>query len=658
MAFDTVLVANRGEIAVRVMRTLREMGLRGVAVYSRADAGAPHVAAADMAICIGDGPAQESYLCPGQILAAARESGAGAIHPGYGFLSENAGFAEAVEEAGLVFIGPPAQAIRSMGNKAAARRLMAAAGIPCVPGYDGADQSDAAFAAEAGRIGYPVMVKAAAGGGGRGMRLVRAVEELPEALAQARSEAAEAFGSDELVLERAVENARHVEFQVFADAFGNVVHLGERDCSVQRRHQKVIEEAPCPVMTPDLRDRMGQVAVEAARAVGYRGAGTVEFLLDESGGFHFLEMNTRLQVEHPVTEMVTGLDLVAMQIRVARGEALGIAQEDLRLAGHAIEARLYAEDAANGFLPATGRIELWRPAKGDGIRIDSGIASGFEVTSFYDPLLAKIVAHGATREEARARLLRAVRDSVVLGCVTNAPFLAEALARPEFAAGQATTGFLDRAFPRGFSPAGPDVRDFALAAALLMRAGQRAAMARAGFIARDQLGWSSAPLLPRDLALEAGGATVHLRIGARPGGWHVQAGGEEFGIAMDEGGEDGPLTVRIDGCAFEAVARVSGGRVHLALGGRRTTFRRLRAGAADGAEGAGGLIRAPMPGLVREIAVRPGQAVEKGDTLAILEAMKMQHRIVAVVSGTVTRLCVEAGQQVAAGTVLAELEEN
>ncbi len=362
--FSSILIANRGEIACRVIRSARTLGLRTIAVYSEADRGAPHVALADEAVLIGAGPVGESYLRPEKIIEAARLSGAEAIHPGYGFLSENAGFAQAVAAAGLVFIGPPVEAIRVMGDKAGAKRAMIAAGVPCVPGYEGLDQSDATFIAEADRIGFPVMVKASAGGGGRGMRLVEEPAELADALTRARAEALSAFGSGDLILEKAVRRPRHVEIQVFADAHGHVIHLGERDCSVQRRHQKVVEEAPSPVVSPELRARMGKAAVEAARAVDYRGAGTVEFLLDECGEFYFLEMNTRLQVEHPVTEMVTGLDLVAMQIAVAQGEPLPLTQDDLRLDGHAIEVRLYAEDPAAGFLPVTGDIALWEPASG------------------------------------------------------------------------------------------------------------------------------------------------------------------------------------------------------------------------------------------------------------------------------------------------------
>ena len=415
MSFGKVLVANRGEIAWRVMRTAKAMGYRTVAVYSDADKDAPHVAFADEAVRIGPSPVGESYLSIDRILEAAHKSGADAVHPGYGFLSENEAFAAACEKAGLVFIGPPPAAIAAMGNKAAAKRRMIDAGVPCVPGYQGADQSDANLEKEARKIGLPVMVKAAAGGGGRGMRLVEREADLLEAIRTARTEAESAFGSGELILEKAVVDARHVEIQVFADAHGNVIHLGERDCSVQRRHQKVIEEAPSPAVNADLRRRMGAAAVAAARAIGYRGAGTVEFLLGADGAFYFLEMNTRLQVEHPVTEAITGQDLVAWQLKVAMGEKLPLTQEQVTFSGHAIEVRLYAEDAYAGFLPQTGRIDVWRPATGPGVRIDHGMKDGLAISPFYDPMIAKVIAHGATREEARTRLVRALRETVVLG---------------------------------------------------------------------------------------------------------------------------------------------------------------------------------------------------------------------------------------------------
>ena len=501
--FAKILIANRGEIACRIIRTAKALGYRTVAVFSDADAGALHVRQADEAVRIGAPPARDSYLNVAALLAAAKVAGADAVHPGYGFLSENAAFAEACAGAGLIFVGPPPAAIHAMGNKARAKKLMAAAGIPCVPGYEGADQSDATMLAEGRRVGFPLMVKAAAGGGGRGMRLVTSPDELANALTRARSEAASAFGSGELILERAITEGRHIEFQIFADRHGNVVHLGERDCSVQRRHQKVIEETPSPAVSADLRTTMGEAAVAAARAIDYVGAGTVEFLLDRSGKFYFLEMNTRLQVEHPVTEAVTGLDLVAWQLRVAAGENLPLEQHHIQRNGHAIEARLYAEDPHSNFLPQSGTLIAWRPASGEGVRIDHGLASGAGVSPFYDPMLAKVIAHGASREEARRRLIVALENTVALGLVTNRSFLIAVLRHPAFAAGEATTDFIDRYFAAGSDAmrgAEPDNRTLALAALLLFEARSRAT-ASVSAVARN---WSS-----------TGAATWPLRVDAR-----------------------------------------------------------------------------------------------------------------------------------------------
>jgi len=467
VSFSKILVANRGEIAWRVMRTAKAMGYRTVAVYSDADKDAPHVAFADEAVRIGPPPVGESYLSIERILEAAKASGADALHPGYGFLSENEAFAAACGKAGLTFIGPPPAAIAAMGNKAAAKRRMIEAGVPCVPGYQGADQNDDHLATAARKIGLPVMVKAAAGGGGRGMRLVERDGDLLEAIRTARAEAESAFGSGELILEKAVVDARHVEIQVFADNHGNVIHLGERDCSVQRRHQKVIEEAPSPAVDAGLRSRMGAAAVAAAEAIGYRGAGTVEFLLGGDGAFYFLEMNTRLQVEHPVTEAITGLDLVDWQLRVARGERLPLTQEQVTLAGHAIEVRLYAEDPAANFTPQTGQIDVWSPAEETGLRIDHGILTGAQITPFYDPLLAKVIAYGEDREESRRRLIRGLVNSSALGIATNKEFLIQILEEQEFIDGEATTAFIARHFGADRAAEQADPAVVALAAVLL-----------------------------------------------------------------------------------------------------------------------------------------------------------------------------------------------
>ena len=433
-AFRKILIANRGEIALRVMRTARRLGYGVVAVYSDADRESLHVREADEAVRIGEAQPAQSYLNIGAIIAAAKSSGADAVHPGYGFLAENEDFAQACRDAGLVFIGPSPEAIKAMGNKASAKKIMHAAGVPCVPGYQGADQSETAMLAEAQRIGFPVMIKAVAGGGGRGMRLVADATAFPNALRGARSEAQSAFGDATVILERAIIDPRHIEIQVFGDAFGNAIHLGERDCSVQRRHQKLIEEAPSPRVTAGIADAHGCVAVNAIKSIGYHGAGTLEFLLDQNGEFFFMEMNTRLQVEHPVTEAITGLDLVELQLRVASGEPLGLRQEDIRFSGHAIEVRLCSEDAAHDFMPQSGRMTLWQMP--DGLRVDHSLRSGSEISPFYDSMIAKLISHGATRDEARRRLIHVIEQTAAFGVTTNQAFLAACLRHAEFAAGR------------------------------------------------------------------------------------------------------------------------------------------------------------------------------------------------------------------------------
>ncbi|WP_170559951.1 acetyl-CoA carboxylase biotin carboxylase subunit [Ruegeria atlantica] len=657
MTFDTLLIANRGEIAVRILRTARSLGLRTVAVYTTADAQSPHVDLADEAIWIGEGPVGDSYLKAEKIIEAAQETGAGAIHPGYGFLSENAEFAAAVGAAGLTFIGPEPEAIRLMGDKAVAKRLMTDAGVPCVPGYEGDEQSDTALTAKACKIGFPIMVKAAAGGGGRGMRLVQSAEALPETISIARSEAESAFGSGGLILEKAISDARHIEFQIFADGHGNVIHLGERECSVQRRHQKVIEEAPSPAMTPELRAQMGAVAIEAARAVGYCGAGTVEFLLEPSGTFYFLEMNTRLQVEHPVTEMVAGLDLVALQISVAQGDALSVSQEDITLDGHAIEVRLYAEDPANGFLPAIGPIDFWQAASGHGVRVDAGIQQGQDVSPFYDPMLAKIIAHGPTRETARTRLVMAVKETILLGTVTNAPFLDDILQHKFFISGEATTTFLDRTYPEGLPAYEVNARDIALATALLLDADQARARATAGYVSADQLGWASAALPPFATTFAYRDTEIQTRALARPGGWTIWVYGDSYDVSCTKC-DNGKVRARINAQTVDAATHITHDTAQIAIGPERLIFRRLRPGALGAEPVAGGRVTAPMPGALVEVSAKPGQNVSKGDRLAVLEAMKMQHQITAGVDGVVTSVHVEVGQQLNAGDVLIEIDET
>jgi geranyl-CoA carboxylase alpha subunit len=622
MKFGKILVANRGEIAWRVMRTAKAMGYRTVAVYSDADRHAPHVAYADEAQHIGPSPVDESYLSIDRILEAAHRSGADAVHPGYGFLSENEAFAAACEKAGLVFIGPPPAAIAAMGNKAAAKRRMIDAGVPCVPGYQGADQSDAGLDKEARKIGLPVMVKAAAGGGGRGMRLVEHEADLLEAIRTARTEAESAFGSGELILEKAVVDARHVEIQVFADSHGNVIHLGERDCSVQRRHQKVIEEAPSPAVDADLRRRMGAAAVAAARAIAYRGAGTVEFLLGADGAFYFLEMNTRLQVEHPVTEMITGQDLVAWQLKVAAGEPLPLTQDQVAFSGHAIEVRLYAEDAYAGFLPQTGRIAQWRPPGGAGIRVDHGMKDGLVISPYYDSMIAKVIAHGATREQARARLVQALHQTVVLGSTTNRHFLIRLLDHPEFVDGKATTAFIGKHFS-GNALAPPAISDahWKQAAALLWRqSAERYPTALRG--------WRNSNPEPTPIRLAVGAVERALLV-----------------TADDAAGLDDSAPFHIEG--DDVIVD------HEALTVRFTD--KTYAPPAAAVAGSDGKLRAPMDGKIVAIKVAAGDSVSRGQTLIVLEAMKIQHQLKAARDATIESIAVHEGQQVSNRTVLATL---
>jgi geranyl-CoA carboxylase alpha subunit len=642
-SFSSVLVANRGEIARRVIRSARRLGYRTVAVYSEADAASLHVEEADRAVPIGPARAAESYLDIQRLIAAAHLTGADAVHPGYGFLAENAEFAEACAEAGLVFIGPPSEAIRLMGNKRLAKRRMLEAGVPCVPGYGDAEQGDAALLAAGKRLGLPIMVKAAAGGGGRGMRLVRSEAELPTAIAAARAEAEAAFGSGELILERALFGARHVEVQIFADSHGNVIHLGERDCSAQRRHQKVFEETPSPAVTPALREALGKAATDAARAIAYVGAGTVEFLLSEGGDIHFIEMNTRLQVEHPVTEMVTGLDLVALQLEIAAGKTLPIAQEDVRLTGHAIEARLCAEDPVT-WHGTTGRVARWKAPEGEGIRVDGLLAEGIEIGSHYDSLLAKVIAHGADREEARRRLERALERCLLLGVTSNKPFLLEVLRHPAFAEG-VTTDFIERHLARGEARLDPVLA--ALAATLLGAPAAGAAWSNSG--APE---WS-AQLLWRDESLRVS----------------VRVEGADWRITTKDWIETiRPLAWHEGSLAFLHRGRRETVRFHRAdsqlwldWDGRAEVLGIRRAVTAqDGraAESAPGMVTAPVSGTVTDISVAVGDLVEAGQALLVVEAMKVRNHVTSGIPGRVRAVHTERGHQVRREQILVELEPN
>jgi geranyl-CoA carboxylase alpha subunit len=660
---NRLLIANRGEIAVRIARTARRLGITTIAICSDADRNAPHVAACDEHIPIGGESPVDSYLSIEKVLDAAAKAQAHAIHPGYGFLSENPRFAEAVEATGRLFVGPPSQAIAAMGDKARARQRMAAAGVAVVPGYDGEAQDEPRLIEEAARIGFPIMVKASAGGGGRGMRLVAGPEDLPAALRSATSESAKAFGDGRLILERAVIEPRHVEIQVLADAHGNVVHLGERDCSVQRRHQKIIEESPSPAVDPVLRERMGQAAVAVAREIGYVGAGTVEFLLDPTGHFYFMEMNTRLQVEHPVTELVTGLDLVEMQLRVARGEHLPIAQQDVMMRGHAIEVRLCAEEPADDFLPRSGTVLDWHAE--ELVRCDHAIATGMAVSPWYDSMLAKVIAHGNTRAEALDRLARALDRTTLLGLPTNRAFLARVLRNAAFADGAAvSTAFVGRHFADAASRAqAPDARAWSLAAWLSVAASREAAA-----IAGCWRNWNTALPIPSPWRLQwLGPQSLSSTSGnQRSGLVHLVSDGATVSMADSRAAVQGrPVPPRQQGQAeidgTEVAYRYAWDEgvlwLHAAMGDFAVLCRR-RDAAHAGAPGAAGSpeIRATINGRVLEVTVAPGATVEAGQRLVVLEAMKMEHEVRAARSGRVAAVSVKAGDQVAPGQCLVRLE--
>lgn len=667
-----ILIANRGEIAVRVMRTAQRLGISTVAVYSDADAQAPHVACADEAVRIGPGPVGESYLVIDNILDAARQTNADAIHPGYGFLSENADFATAVQKAGLIFIGPDADAISLMGNKAAAKRRMIEAGVPCVPGYEDADQSDERLIKAALEIGFPIMVKAAAGGGGRGMRLVQDMDALKNALVTARSEAANAFGSDELILEKAIIYPRHVEIQIFADRHGHVVHLGERDCSVQRRHQKVIEESPCSIMTPELRADMGAAAVEAARNINYVGAGTVEFLLDQTGAYYFLEMNTRLQVEHPVTEMVTGLDLVELQIRVAQGEPLGMQQEDVSLKGHAIEVRLYAEDPNNDFMPATGKIAAWRPADMAHIRFDAGVVEGQEISPFYDPMVAKVIAYGDDRETARKRLVEALRQTALLGPATNRDFLVTCLEKEVFIKGEATTAFIGEIFGETGYTADPIIHEtVALQAVLHFIHDRQQALARAICVPDALKNFSTVGAVQTPYSLLIGEDTYDLIVSsAKAGSYQVDFNGEEdlptIHVETHDNEQvhaDVTLSFNVNNQICKSRAVVDANVLYHALQSSNQALFLSSTNQLivtdDGVDGsAGGMVTAPLHGRVIDVFVQVGDKVEEGQKLAIVEAMKMQHEIFSEVDGDVVDVRIISDQQVSVNDLMIEIAEK
>ena len=648
--FSKILIANRGEIALRIMRTARRLGYGVVAVYSDADRDALHVREADQAIRLGEALPSQSYLKIAAIIAAAQASGADAVHPGYGFLAENEDLAQGCRDAGLVFIGPSPDSIRAMGNKAGAKEIMLAAGVPCVPGYQGADQSDAVMLAEANRIGFPVMIKAVAGGGGRGMRLVADATAFPDALRSARSEAQGAFGDPTVILERAIADPRHIEIQVFGDRHGNAIHLGERDCSVQRRHQKLIEEAPSPAVSAQLRARMGAVAVAAVQSIGYEGAGTLEFLLDTSGEFYFMEMNTRLQVEHPVTEAITGLDLVELQLRVASGAPLGLRQEDITFTGHAIEVRLCSEDAGHDFMPQSGRMALWQmPGE---IRVEHALQSGSDIPPFYDSMIAKLISHGESRDAARRQLIHGLEQTAAFGVTTNQAFLAACLAHPVFARGEATTAFIGQHRDQLLAPRADAASEAALAAVLLYVSDPFAQPWRGGR--------TLAASFPVPVRVELDHAIHELEVGReRDGGYLATLENMAYRIEIHAIDVD---TVRFSSNGVMESARFlrDGDRLFMLHRGVTLAVRDLTLAAPTTAasNGGDGKVRAAMNGRVVAVLVKPGEKVEAGQPVMTLEAMKMEHVHTAGIAGTVSAIDVAEGEQVTTGKIVVEIEAD
>jgi geranyl-CoA carboxylase alpha subunit len=647
MTFSKILIANRGEIACRIIRTARDLGYKTVAVFSDADRDAPHVALADEAVHIGASPAAESYLRVEALLDAARKTGADALHPGYGFLSENAAFAQVCVDAGLVFIGPPASAIEAMGDKALAKRRMLAAGVPCAPGYLGENQDDAKLTEEALKLGFPLLVKAVAGGGGRGMRLVREVGDIAQAIVAARREAQSAFGDGTLMLERLIDNGRHIEIQVFADAHGNAVYLGERDCTAQRRRQKVIEEAPSPVVSQAMRESMGKDAVAAALAVGYRGAGTVEFIVDADLKHYFLEMNTRLQVEHPVTELITGFDLVEWQLRVASGLPLPVRQADVTLTGHAIEARLYVEDPYAGFAPQTGTVRWWRPQQAlfAGVRIDDGIEEGGEISPYYDPMVAKVIVHGRDRDDAIRRLRGALENAPLLGLRNNGRFLADLVNHPAFRKAEMTTTMIDQWQEAGEPllqrPVPSDQAWCVAAAALAMQNGAN---------------WRADSVAAFDLPLQCDDSVQTLRVHPDRSGQVTVTLAKQKHLVNIIQFEDGDLRFEMDGIRRRAIAVLHPSGLHLALDGTSCVFSEVSPFPNKDSSQDATKARAPVAGKVTQIQFAVGQAVNEGQALVCVEAMKMEMWLTAQAAGTVVAVHVKVGEQVESGTLLMELE--
>jgi 3-methylcrotonyl-CoA carboxylase alpha subunit len=664
--FAKLLVANRGEIACRIIRTARRLGIGTVAVYSEADAGALHSRLADEAVNIGPPESRRSYLDIDKILDAATSSGAVAIHPGYGFLSENGDFAERCNERGLVFVGPPVEAIRLMGLKATAKTLLAGAGVPLIPGYHGENQDDHTLSAEASRIGYPLIIKASAGGGGKGMRLVERSDDFAAALASCRREALAAFGGDHLILERYLQRPRHIEVQIFADSHGHALSLFERDCSVQRRHQKVMEEAPAPGMSEAMRKCMGEAAVAAARAVGYVGAGTVEFMVEPDGAFYFLEMNTRLQVEHPVTEMITGLDLVEWQLRVAAGQPLPLCQEQVQLRGHALEARIYAEDPERDFVPSAGRLlHFSPPQQGENVRVDSGVEAGDEVSAHYDPLLAKLIVWGEDRETTLARMRRALAEFVVVGVITNIAFLSRLTACAAFAAADLSTSLIMDHEEMLFPPVTALPPEALLVAASGELLAERVAAEKEAAAGADPWspwhcrdGWLLNLQSRRTLCYGSGETLAEVLVDYGGDHWRLTVNGETV-VARAWSLEGHHFTIELDQRRAPAIFIASGSRRHVVFDGQTWIMERHDPlGLFDHSGGPASGCAAPMPGKVISHLIPVGARVEKGTALLILEAMKMEQTLVAPKSGMVKGYFFAEGDQVGEGALLVDFEEE
>jgi 3-methylcrotonyl-CoA carboxylase alpha subunit len=666
--FKKILIANRGEIACRIARTANQMGITTVAVYSEMDRYSLHVQACDEAYCVGPAPASESYLNAARILEVAQHSGAQAIHPGYGFLSENAVFARACEEAGIVFIGPPATAIEAMGSKSEAKRLMQSAGVPLVPGYHGDDQSESHLISESTRMGFPQLIKASAGGGGKGMRVVNQASEFVAALTSARREALSSFGDDKVLIERYLIAPRHVEIQIFADQQGNVVHLFERDCSIQRRHQKVLEEAPAPGMSLVLRAKMGEAAINCAKAINYVGAGTIEFLLDQDGSFYFMEMNTRLQVEHPVTEMITGLDLVQWQLVVASGDALPLSQTQIKLNGHAFEVRIYAESPDNNFLPSTGKIEyLEVPDQGPQVRVDTGIKQGDEIGVYYDPMISKLIVHATDRKTALEKMRQALKNYRILGLQTNIGFLDSILAIDDFASGEFDTGFIEKNQQRLFESVPEPLPNPVLLAGLYLLLSRQAGLEEQRITSFDRgspwhlsNGWRMNQVPNQALLLNDGITDYRIEVSQQGVFWRFSVSSLEDSFDCHLSGkilENNCLLAEIESRRYKVPVVETGGKLMLWFNNRQWIFgRHNMAGLSLAEDTPDGDLLAPMPGNVIELSVSVGDTVLKGDVLVVVEAMKMEHSIVAPEDATVKEIHFQVGDQVNEGDHLIALE--